>query len=72
CCESGDMLIWDIDLPTIEAGDILAIFSTGAYNYSMCSNYNRLPKPAMVCIKNKVDRVVVERESYEDMCKNEL
>ncbi|MDD4165104.1 MAG: diaminopimelate decarboxylase [Eubacteriales bacterium] len=72
CCESGDIIQEDVKIQPCKKGDILAVLVTGAYNYSMCSNYNRLPKPAMVCIKNKVDRVVVERESYEDMCKNEL
>jgi len=67
CCESGDMLIWDIDLPTIEAGDILAIFSTGAYNYSMASNYNLLPRPAMVFVKDGKPRLVVRRETYQDL-----
>jgi diaminopimelate decarboxylase len=47
CCESGDMLIYDASIAPVEEGDILAIFSTGAYNYSMASNYNRLPIPAM-------------------------
>ncbi len=72
CCESGDMLIWDIDLPIIEPGDILAIFSTGAYNYSMSSNYNRLPKPAVVMVKNGRARIAVKRETYEDIIKNDV
>lgn len=42
CCESGDMLIWDVALPTVSAGDLLAVSCTGAYNYSMASNYNRI------------------------------
>src|SRR5690625_6004423 len=48
CCESGDMLIWDLNLPKSQSGDYLAMFSTGAYGYSMASNYNRFAKPAVV------------------------
>ncbi|SDW67203.1 diaminopimelate decarboxylase [Tepidimicrobium xylanilyticum] len=72
CCESGDILIWNLKVPPIESGDILAVLSTGAYNYSMASNYNKIPKPAVVMIKDGVDRLIVKRESYEDMIKNEL
>lgn len=72
CCESGDMLIWDIDLPKIKSGDILAVFSTGAYQYSMASNYNMLPKPSVVFVKNRTARLVVRRQSYEDLLSNEV
>ena len=72
CCETGDILIWDLPVPEIQTGDILAVFSTGAYNYSMASNYNKIPKPAVVMIKNGVDRLVVKRETYEDILKNEI
>jgi len=67
CCESGDMLIWDILVADPEPGDILAIFSTGAYNYSMASNYNRLPRPAMVLVQNGQADLIVARETYEDL-----
>lgn len=67
CCETGDMLIKDIMLPKAEPGDILAVFSTGAYNYSMASNYNRLPRPAMVIVFQGQSDVIVERETYADM-----
>ncbi|HHY19283.1 MAG TPA: diaminopimelate decarboxylase [Firmicutes bacterium] len=67
CCESGDMLVWDIMLPHIEPGDILAVFSTGAYNYSMASNYNLLPRPAMIFVRDGIPRMVVRRETYEDL-----
>lgn len=67
CCESGDILIRDIMLPTVEAGDILAVCSTGAYNYSMASNYNRLPRPAMVTVWQGESDIVVERETYADL-----
>lgn len=72
CCESGDMLIWDIKLPKLKRGDLLAVFCTGAYNYSMASNYNRLPRPATVLVNNKKARVIVKRETYADLIKNDL
>ncbi|MGE6489888.1 diaminopimelate decarboxylase [Paenisporosarcina sp. NPDC076898] len=67
CCESGDKLIEDISLPSVEAGDILAVFCTGAYGYSMASNYNRLPRPAVVFVEEGSHRVVIKRETYEDL-----
>lgn len=67
CCESGDMLIWDILVAPPEPGDIMAIFSTGAYNYSMASNYNRLPRPAMVLVQNGEADLIVARETYQDL-----
>lgn len=67
CCESGDMLIWDIHLAQPQSGDILAVFSTGAYNYSMASNYNRLPRPAMVSVINGQADLIVARETYQDL-----
>lgn len=67
CCESGDMLIWDIHLAKPQPGDILAVFSTGAYNYSMASNYNRLPRPAMVSVINGQADLIVARETYQDL-----
>src|SRR5699024_10618212 len=72
CCESGDMLIWDITLPNIQANDILAVFSTGAYGYSMANHYNRFPKAAVVFIENGQDKLVIKRESYKDMIQNDL
>ncbi|MDY0236480.1 MAG: diaminopimelate decarboxylase [Gudongella sp.] len=71
CCESGDILIKDIKIPTVEAGDIFAIFSTGAYGYSMASNYNKNPIPAVVLVKNGEDSLIIKRQSYQDMIKNE-
>jgi len=70
CCET-DTLIKDISLPEISVGDILAVHCTGAYNYALSSNYNKLPRPAMVLVSNGKHRVVVRRESYEDLIKNE-
>lgn len=72
CCESGDMLIWDIALPKVKPDDILAVFSTGAYGYSMSNHYNRFPKAAVVFVENGVDKLVVKRESFEDMIVNDL
>jgi diaminopimelate decarboxylase len=66
-CESGDILIPEIKLPLPQRGDYLAIFSTGAYNYSMASNYNRIPRPAVVFVHNKNAAVVVRRESLDDI-----
>ncbi|MCL6591233.1 MAG: diaminopimelate decarboxylase [Firmicutes bacterium] len=67
CCESGDILIRDIRLANPEPGDILAVFTTGAYNYSMASNYNRLPRPAMVLAHKGSADIIVARETYEDL-----
>ncbi|MFA1822804.1 diaminopimelate decarboxylase [Virgibacillus oceani] len=72
CCESGDMLIWDLPLPEIDDGDILAVFSTGAYGYSMANHYNRIPKAAVVFVENGQDKLVVKRETYEDIVSNDL
>ncbi len=72
CCESGDILIKDTLMPKVEAGDILAVFATGAYNYSMSSNYNRIPRPAVVAVKDGNARVVIKRETYEDIIKNDV
>ena len=72
CCESGDILIKDIKIPKAEAGDIFAIFSTGAYGYSMASNYNKNPIPAVVLVKDGKDSLIIKRQTYEDMIKNEM
>ncbi|MGA8942116.1 MAG: diaminopimelate decarboxylase [Thermoactinomyces sp.] len=71
CCESGDILVREVRLPKVNSGDLLALFSTGAYGYSMASNYNRLPRPAVVFVKNGKSRVVIERETYEDLLKKD-
>ncbi|WML45174.1 diaminopimelate decarboxylase [Neobacillus sp. PS3-40] len=72
CCESGDMLIWDLPLPAQGQEDILAVFCTGAYGYSMANNYNRIPRPPVVFVENGQDRIVVKRESYEDLVRLDL
>lgn len=67
CCESGDMLIWDAELPEVKRGDLLAVFSTGAYHYAMASNYNSYPRPAVVLVNAGQAHIIVERESYQDI-----
>ncbi len=71
-CESGDMLIWDLPLPKAGSTDILAVFCTGAYGYSMANNYNRIPRPAVVFVENGKERLVVKRETFEDMVRLDL
>ncbi len=72
CCESGDLLGENMPIQEVAPGDTLAVFSTGAYNYSMSSNYNRIPKPAMVLVNGTEARVVVKRETFEDIIRNDL
>lgn len=72
CCESGDILIKDIRLPKINSGDIIAIPTTGAYCFSMASNYNKIPKGAVVSVMYGEAKLVCKRESYEDIIKNEV
>ncbi len=67
CCESGDILAEDIKLQKAEIGDILAIYTTGAYGYSMASNYNRIGRPPVVFVKDGNARCVIRRETYADM-----
>ncbi|MCM3341737.1 diaminopimelate decarboxylase [Paenibacillus sp. MER TA 81-3] len=71
CCESGDMLIWDVALPKVNQGDLLAVSCTGAYNYSMASNYNRIPRPAVVFVQDGEADIVVRRESHRDIVMND-
>lgn len=70
-CESGDLIIKSIQLPLPERGDLLAVFSTGAYHYSMASNYNRMLRPAVVFVKDGQAKLVVKRETYDDLIRNE-
>lgn len=72
CCESGDLLLKDTMLQKSESGDVLAVFATGAYNYSMASNYNRIPRPAMVAVTKDDKKIIVKRETYEDVIKNDI
>lgn len=68
-CESGDILIENIELLKLEEGDILCVYNTGAYNYSMASNYNRVERPAMVLVNNGESEVIVKRETLDDIIK---
>jgi diaminopimelate decarboxylase len=67
CCETGDMIAWDLDLPRVRKGDLLAVFSTGAYHYSMASNYNRLPRPPVILVREGEACTMVRRETYADV-----
>lgn len=69
-CESGDILLKDILLPSIDVGDTLVVFGTGAYNYAMSSNYNQTPRPAMVMVNGGKAQVIVKRETYTDLIRN--
>lgn len=71
-CESTDLLIKDLAVPAVCAGDIFATFTTGAYGYSMASNYNKLPIPAVVFVKDGQAEVVVKRQTYAQMIQNEV
>ena len=71
-CESGDILIKDIQLPETKPGDILVVMATGAYNYSMASNYNRLPNPAAVLVNDGEANLIIKRESLEDLISQDL
>ncbi len=72
CCESGDILIRDILLPKLHSGDILAVPSTGAYCYSMASNYNRNAVPPVIAAKNGKAAYMVKPQTYEDMARNDV
>jgi diaminopimelate decarboxylase len=71
CCETGDILIRDMKTPPLQRGDTLAVLSTGAYNDSMASNYNKLPRPAVVLLTGDKARVMVDRETMEDLLTRE-
>ena len=72
CCESGDIIQPDVALPEPKRGEILAVATTGAYNYSMASNYNRVGRPAMVMVTPEKAYVAVKRESLEDLVRNDV
>lgn len=72
CCESGDLLGENVPLAPAKPGDLLAVFATGAYNYSMASRYNRVGIPPVVMVKDGVSRVIVRGESLEDLVRNDL
>lgn len=72
CCESGDLIGENMPLQPAESGDIIAVLATGAYNYSMASNYNRIPRPAVVFVRDGESRIAVKRESFEDIIRNDV
>jgi diaminopimelate decarboxylase len=71
CCESGDILIENAMLPESEPGDMLIVYGTGAYGYSMANNYNKINRPAVVFVKDGKARIVIKRESYSDLTRLE-
>ena len=71
CCESGDLIGENMPLQQAQRGDTLAVCVTGAYNYSMASNYNRVARPALVIVKDGESRIGINRESLEDLCRND-
>ncbi|OLP18920.1 diaminopimelate decarboxylase [Leptolyngbya sp. 'hensonii'] len=70
-CESGDILIKEAKLPATEAGDVLVVMATGAYNYSMASNYNRLSRPAAVVVRSGEANLILQRETYQDLIRQD-
>jgi len=72
CCESGDMIQENAMIAKPERGDIIAVLTTGAYNYSMASNYNRLPRPAILLVGKNTKKLAVRRETFEDLCRLDL
>ena len=68
CCESGDLIQEDVKMPKPARGEILAVLTTGAYNYSMASNYNRVGRPPVVMLNSKQDYIAVRRETLKDIC----
>ena len=72
CCESGDLIGENMPLQHADSGDIIAVCATGAYNYSMSSNYNRLQKPAVVFVNNGKSRIAVKRETLDDIIRNDI
>ena len=72
CCESGDLLGENVSLQEAAVGDVLAVLATGAYNYSMASHYNRIPKAAVVMVNNGEARVIINRETWEDTARSDV
>jgi diaminopimelate decarboxylase len=70
-CESGDILIKEAKLPHTESGDIFVVMSTGAYNYSMASNYNRIPRPAAVLVNEGEAELILQRETHQDLIRHD-
>ncbi|MDD3193441.1 MAG: diaminopimelate decarboxylase [Oscillospiraceae bacterium] len=72
CCESGDLIGENLPVQDLQKGDVVAVLSTGAYNYSMASHYNRVPNPPVVMVKGGTDRVIVKRETWEDLTRMDV
>ena len=72
CCESGDMLVVDAKLPRAQSGNLLAVLTTGAYNYSMASNYNRNPVPPVVLVNEGKSDYIVKPQTYEDIMSRDV
>ena len=72
CCESGDLIAMNVHLPKAKEGDLLAVLSTGAYNYSMAMNYNRNLIPPCVLVKDGKGEYIVKPQSYEDLTRNDM
>lgn len=72
CCESGDIIAVNVPLPEVESGDIIAVLSTGAYNYSMASNYNRNAIPQAIIVNDGVAETIIKKQSYEDIARNDV
>lgn len=70
-CESGDILIKEAELPETQPGDVLVVLATGAYNYSMSSNYNRIARPAAVLVHNGEANLILQRETYQDLIRQD-
>ena len=71
-CESGDVLLRDVEFPSLEAGDLLAVPASGAYAPAMASNYNLAPRPAIVMVKDGQARLIRRRETYDDLMRNDV
>ncbi|MBC2579723.1 diaminopimelate decarboxylase [Clostridium sp. DJ247] len=72
CCESGDILLTDVQLPEAKSGDILAVLATGAYGYSMSNNYNKIPKAAVAMVKEGKATLICRRQTFEEVIENEI
>lgn len=72
CCESGDILLNNVEISEAKSGDVLAVLTTGAYGYSMSNNYNKIPKPAVVMVKDGISSLICRRQTFEELIENEL
>lgn len=72
CCESGDLIGVDMPMPEVNTGDIIACLTTGAYHYSMASNYNRNLIPSAILVKDGKSEVIVKRQTYSDLLRNDV